>query len=84
MQKAGGSSDCGAPNFTIDLNGVSCEVAEAMVVLLNGDSNRQTLTLVDGQGNRVAWQCVSRSIEGPLRCGDGRRSFLLRLDRHGD
>ena len=76
-----GTSTCGFTRAKVELDGVTCEIVEAMVALLDGRSMRQTLT-VSAEGKKATWVCTSptRSVYAPLHCaGPGSRSFTLKF-----
>jgi hypothetical protein len=71
-----GTSTCGSRGYVFKLQRVDCELVNAMIVLLNGRSRHQTLTLSSDHG-KTTWTCRSASIVGPLECRDGARSFRM-------
>lgn len=71
-------SSCGSKGFEFGLHRVDCEVANAIVLMLNGRARHSTLTLTDDKGTHASWACVSQSIMGPLRCQMRSRFFVMK------
>lgn len=60
------------------LHGVECEMANSMIVTLNGRARRSTITMADDLGHRTTWVCTAaRPIVGPVHFSDGKRSFTI-------
>jgi hypothetical protein len=74
-----GTSTCGSEGFVFNLHGVDCELVNAMIVLLDGRSRHQTLTL-SGEHGKATWVCKSASIVGPMECRNGARFFKVKKD----
>jgi hypothetical protein len=73
---------CGSAGFVVTLHKVNCEVAEAMLVLLDGRARHQTLNLTIGAPGRptteASWVCRgSGSVMGPIHCSQGVRFFTF-------
>jgi hypothetical protein len=80
--KAAAGSSCESSLYKVKTHGIDCESANAVIVLLDGRSRHQTLTLAGERGVRVTWTCDSRSITGPLTCHDGTRTFTMSRRPH--
>jgi hypothetical protein len=72
-----GASSCGSLGYVFELDDVDCEIANAMIVMLDGRSRHQTITVSTEHG-RATWVCDSeKPIVGPIECRDGSRSFRV-------
>jgi len=73
-------STCGAKaGFEFKLHKVDCEIANTLIVMLDGRALHQSVTLRAEGKRRATWFCTSptRSLVDRLRCHQGARSFTV-------
>lgn len=73
-------STCGAhAGFEFKLHKVDCEIANALIVMLDGRALHQFVTLTAEGRRRGAWVCTSptHSLVDRLHCQQGARFFTV-------
>lgn len=73
-------STCGArAGFEFRLHKVDCEIANTLIVMLDGRALHQSVTLRAEGKRRATWFCTSptRSLVDRLHCHQGARSFTV-------
>lgn len=84
MAGCGGTTDkvrisaCGAQaRFEFKLHKINCEIANTLIVMLDGRALRQTVALTAEGERRATWVCTSptHSLVDRLHCQQGAQSF---------
>jgi hypothetical protein len=73
-------STCGAKaGFEFKLHKVDCEIANTLIVMLDGRALRQSVTLTAEGKRQGKWMCISptHSLEDRLHCQKGARYFTV-------
>jgi len=73
-------STCGAKaGFKFKLYKVDCEIANTLIVMLDGRALHQSVTLRAEGKRRTTWLCTSptRSLVDRLHCHQGARFFTV-------
>jgi hypothetical protein len=74
------TSTCGARGgFEFELHQVDCEIANTLIVMLDGRALHQSVILTAEGKRRGAWVCTSptHSLVDRLHCQQGARSFTV-------
>jgi hypothetical protein len=77
-------STCGARGgFEFELHKVDCEIANTLIVMLDGRALRQSVILMAEGKRRGAWVCTSptHSLLDRLHCRQGARFFTVARGR---
>ena len=73
-------STCGAKaGFEFELHKVGCEIANTLIVMLDGRALHQSVTLTAEGKRRATWVCSSptHSLVDRLSCQQGARFFMV-------